>query len=331
MLIFFLIYNMASKVLLSICIPAYNQPKALCEVLDSIVVDFEDPLVKNRVEIIIHDDASPSGSLAPVVFPYQEKYQNIYFARNKQNLGFDKNVLEVVSKAVGTFCWLMSDSDVFVRGAVKKVTTLLDGYPNIGYAYVQVRAYDDELKRELPSRPKSMEIVHITSAEEFILNYDLPGFLSSQIVRKELWDRVEKEKYIDNYWIHLSTILEFLPKTSMLYIGTPLIKAPNKNTWDKNGKSLMTFLSLHDIVNALEEYDYPKDFIHILNVRFARDLFGVMLYAKRRGLVFSIRTAVQLCYKFYRYPARLIPTLFIFMIPCVVLEYIAKLKHRIFK
>ena len=317
---------MTHGVLLSICIPAYNQPDSLCEVLDSIVVDFEDPKIRDRVEIIIHDDASPSGSLASVISPYQKKYENIHFTRHKENIGFDRNLLGVVDEALGKFCWLMSDNDALVEGALQKVISLLDKYPDVGYAYVQARGYDGELKNELGGDLKSMEIVRVASAEEFVQAYDLPGFLSSQIVRKELWDAVEKEKYVGNYWMHLSTILEFLPRTDILYVGTPLVKARGQSTWDKGGKGLMTFLLLRDIVNGLEQYGYSRSFIRDSNDGFARDLFGVMLYAKRRGLVFSIRTAIQLCRKFYQYPIRLIPSLFIFMIPQMVVAYFIKLK-----
>jgi len=318
---------MTSKILLSICIPAYNQPHTLREVLDSIVVGFVDPEIRERVEIIIHDDASPSGSLAPVVSAYQEKYTNIRFARNKENLGFDRNLLGVVNEASGKFCWLMSDNDALAEDALQKVVSLLDEYPDIGYAYVEACAYDGELKHELSPFNKSMKIVHIVSAEEFVQAYDLPGFISSQIIRKELWNEVKKEKYIGNYWIHLSTILEFLPKTSILYVGMPLVKARGQSTWDKGGKGLMTFLLLHDIVNRLEEYGYSKKFIRGMNNGFARDLFGVMLYAKRRGLTFSVRTAVRLWRKFYWYPTRLIPSLFIFMIPQTIVVYLVKCKR----
>ena len=318
---------MTSEILLSICIPAYNQPNTLREVLDSIVVDFKDPQVRDRVEIIIHDDASPSGSLASTVLPYQEKYKNIRFARHEKNVSFDRNVLGVVDEALGKFCWLMSDNDALVEGALQKVVSLLVTYSDIGYAYVQARAYDGELKNELAGHLKSTEIAHIASAEEFVKFYDLPGFISSQIVRKELWDEIKKDKYIGNYWIHLSTILEFLPKTSILYIGTPLVKARGQSTWDKGGKGLMTFLLLHDIVNGLGQYGYSRSFIRDSNDGFARDLFGVMLYAKRKGLVFSAKTAIQLCRKFYQYPTRLIPSLFVFMIPQILIRYLIKIKN----
>ena len=152
---------MTHGVLLSICIPAYNQPDSLCEVLDSIVVDFEDPKIRDRVEIIIHDDASPSGSLASVISPYQKKYENIHFTRHKENIGFDRNLLGVVDEALGKFCWLMSDNDALVEGALQKVISLLDKYPDVGYAYVQARGYDGELKNELGGDLKSMEIVRV--------------------------------------------------------------------------------------------------------------------------------------------------------------------------
>jgi len=312
--------------LLAICIPAYNEPEAICLVLDSIADELADPAIAPLVEVIIRDDASPSCNLAPVIAPYQARYPNIQFSRNPQNLGFDRNLLAVVGEASARYCWLMSDNDAFVSGALARIITLLRENPDIGYAYVQTQNYDGDLRLELSSRPpRSTEIKRLNSAEEFITNYDLPGFLSSQIIRKDLWDGVNKEAYLGNLWLHASVILEYLPKTTLLYIGTPLVKARNRNTWVAGGKNLTTFLSLFDITSQLPRYGYSPAMVKKFHAKFAVDLPAVVLYAKRRGLVVRHTTLWSLIKRFYSYPVNLAQAILYTLVPVQTLRQLRNL------
>ena len=74
--------------LLSICIPTYNRPENLKNCLDSIAKQ-----VCTDFEVCISDNAS-KVDIAKTIQPYKKKFK-IRFKRNKKNLGFSMNVLNV--------------------------------------------------------------------------------------------------------------------------------------------------------------------------------------------------------------------------------------------
>ena len=72
----------SNKILLSICIPTYNREKCLQQCLDSIV---NQKAFNANIEIVISDNAS-SDNTDELVKKYQEKYTNISYKKNKENL-----------------------------------------------------------------------------------------------------------------------------------------------------------------------------------------------------------------------------------------------------
>ena len=51
-----------NKPLLSICIPTYNRAHYLKECLGSIVAQFDDRDVRDNVEVVVSDNASPDNT-----------------------------------------------------------------------------------------------------------------------------------------------------------------------------------------------------------------------------------------------------------------------------
>ena len=116
-------------ILISICIPSYNRPETLLRLLNSIDINKEN---REIVEIVIVEDKSPLQiDIRNTVQEFQKKSDLIIsYYENEINLGFDKNIREVVSKAKGKFSMFMGDDDIFVP---KK----LDGFINF------IQKYDD--------------------------------------------------------------------------------------------------------------------------------------------------------------------------------------------
>lgn len=114
------------KPLLSICIPTYNRSKYLKISLDSIVIQNE--FLNRTVEIVISDNASTDDT-EEVVKPYLEKYENIYYFKNIENVR-DKNYPIVLSKAHGRLRRLCNDTLVFHPNSLKIMCSVIDEYEN---------------------------------------------------------------------------------------------------------------------------------------------------------------------------------------------------------
>ena len=114
------------KPLLSIFIPTYNRSKYLKRSLDSIII--QDEFLDGRVEIVISDNASTDDT-EEVVKPYLEKYTNIYYSKNTENVR-DKNNPTVLSKAHGRLRRLCNDTLIFHPNSLKAMCAVVDKYKN---------------------------------------------------------------------------------------------------------------------------------------------------------------------------------------------------------
>ena len=79
------------KPLLSICIPTYNRAEYLAKSLDSLIVQPE----FSQIEVVISDNASTDNT-EEVCKHYREKYPNIVYYRNQENI-LDRNFPTVLN------------------------------------------------------------------------------------------------------------------------------------------------------------------------------------------------------------------------------------------
>ena len=124
---------------ITVCIPAYNRPEVLGDLLDSILVQkFDD------YEILICEDKSPKRKeIAEIVKNYSSRFPNkITYNENQENLGYDANIRNLISKATGTYCLFMGNDDLMCEDALVKVSTALTGHPDIGVLLRSYAAFD---------------------------------------------------------------------------------------------------------------------------------------------------------------------------------------------
>ena len=98
---------------LSICIPTCNRAEYLPVMLDSIFKQ----AVFDGVEVVVSDNNSYDDT-ARVVKEYQALYKNLFYYKNDINVGFDRNVLNCISRAKGKYCWILGDDDALLPGSI---------------------------------------------------------------------------------------------------------------------------------------------------------------------------------------------------------------------
>jgi glycosyltransferase involved in cell wall biosynthesis len=108
--------------LLSFCLPTYNNAPELVATLNSIVPQVL--AVSQSVEIVISDNASDDET-QKVCGSFTSRHPFVKYFRNECNVGFDGNVLSVMEKASGRYCWLFGD-DLLVPGALAEVCEVLE-------------------------------------------------------------------------------------------------------------------------------------------------------------------------------------------------------------
>lgn len=106
---------------LSICIPSYNRPKQLGELLRSIDCNPQD------IEIVICEDLAPKRLEVRVIaneFAAASAYP-VHYHENDINRGFDGNLRRLVECAIGEFIMFMGDDDLFVPSALTEFIAFL--------------------------------------------------------------------------------------------------------------------------------------------------------------------------------------------------------------
>lgn len=115
---------------ISICIPSYNRPESLLYLLDNIqkqdLTDFE---------VVICEDHSPRRVEIRTI---AEKFQkaalfDVRYYENETNLGYDKNLKELIHKASGEYIIFMGDDDAFVDGGLAAFMKFLKSNDQLGY------------------------------------------------------------------------------------------------------------------------------------------------------------------------------------------------------
>lgn len=226
--------------LLSIVIPTYNRADFIRDCLDSIVSQFDDEAngarVGDQMEIVISDNASTDGT-AEVVKEYMGTYPNITYSRNVENLGFDRNFLNVIAHAKGTYCLSIGDDDAFLE---KSFSLILKKLHNSAIPFYGLNSwgYDHTLTSPvLPHTALSIsKDIRYEKLSEYVrsikkLTNIVGGFVGlSHLFLREPWNAYpDKERYVGTLAIHMHVLLSIFKDRPYMLLATPLIKTRSSN------------------------------------------------------------------------------------------------------
>jgi glycosyltransferase involved in cell wall biosynthesis len=125
----------------SICIPAFNRPRELSELLTSIASE-----APGDWEILVSEDCSPKHEeIAQVVDRFSREHELlcVRFLTTPANLGYDGNLRFLVDHAEGEYSVFMGDDDLWCAGALNELTKATNAVPDAG---VVLRAWQTTQK-----------------------------------------------------------------------------------------------------------------------------------------------------------------------------------------
>jgi len=114
----------------SICIPAFNRPAELRELLNSLVSE-----APGDWEILISEDCSPrQAEITEAVkdFVSEHPYLSVRFLTTPANLGYDGNLRFLIDNAFGRYCVFMGDDDIWCPGALNELRRATNTVPGLG-------------------------------------------------------------------------------------------------------------------------------------------------------------------------------------------------------
>jgi glycosyltransferase involved in cell wall biosynthesis len=257
------------------------------------VVQFKDNGVFNQVEVVISDNASTDNTTA-IVKEFQNKFANIKYFRNETNLGFDRNILNIIEKSEGEYCLTIGDDDGFFPGSfsyiLNKIKTM--GAP---YYIINSWGYDHELVYPILSHPNMQTDKDILyeSLTEYVRTINKKGDLLgavcglSHIFHRDEWMNFEnKEQYIGTNVIYFHISLSVFKNSRCAILAEPIIKTRSANVrWDE----AQGLGSMHErITSTVGLAVWVKNLFHL-----PISNFNLQFYFYSRGYWFAFKELVK--------------------------------------
>lgn len=215
---------MISPIRLSICIPTMNRGAFIGETLESIVRQ-----MTPQVEIVIVDGGS-SDNTAEIVAEFGAHHERIRYIRTNKpsaspsNEGFDRDCNLAVERAEGDYCWLMTDDDLLIDGAVAEVLRHLEAGPELVVGCVRI--HDVDLSHVLVEQDPAVSADRsYTSAtwSDFVTDV-APHltFVGRVVIKRSVWLSRDRERHFGSGFIHAGVILS-CPLASAVMVARPLV------------------------------------------------------------------------------------------------------------
>ena len=204
---------------LSICIATYNRGKFISNSLDVILGQ-----MVPGIEIVVVDGASTDNT-SDVMEAYSAEHEKINYYREEINSGVDCDFDKAVTYAKGEYCWLLTDDDLLLPGALAKVLLAIEAKPELVVVNAEVRN-TDLLKTLEDRRLKTIGNIQYGKgdAEKFFsyaANY--LSFIGCVVIRRECWLSRNREAYYGSLFIHVGVIFQDPPIESVLILSEPMI------------------------------------------------------------------------------------------------------------
>lgn len=210
---------------LSICIPTLNRASFIGETLDSIVSQIDE-----KVEVVIVDGGSKDGT-KEIVEGYQARFPQIRFflsplsTSGPSNSGFDKDCNLAVELAQGKYCWLMTDDDLLLPGAIQAVLQATRQAYALIIVSVEIRNVD--LTKTLTARRPKMDTDQSFPPEGWqdfaALTARHLTFVGAVIIDRQLWLSRDRTQYFGTGFVHLGVIFDQPVERNNLVIAKPLV------------------------------------------------------------------------------------------------------------
>lgn len=324
--------NNPSQPLLSICIPTYNRAGLLRVCLESIFNQFQEERLKSFIEVVVSDNAS-SDSTEALVANFQKIYPQLKYFRNPENIGGDLNLANSVVKATGKYAWYLGDDDALAPGILTHVAGILT---RIQPAVMGVNSAELLDPKKIPGPQFTVmekEPIVVDDFKEFMAKGYCLGILSVILFDRDLWLTIDRTEF-HPVWLYYEVVLKMMPKATgrkFAYVDQPGVLTGVGYGWVKKGGEINTFLDWKEILTALDQYGYDKNWIKETQKDFHKRLILILLRAKGHDLPMEAKHLKRIYQSFPRHWFYLALATIIFYIPNFIIKFIRNTKKALIK
>ena len=113
-----------SQHILTIAIPTYNRNKKLLRLLDLLKEEIVRLHLSDVVRIIISDN-SDNTETEKAIATFKSDTIDLQFYKQKENIGFDRNILFLYEQCISKYIWFISDDDSPLPNGLRKILSAL--------------------------------------------------------------------------------------------------------------------------------------------------------------------------------------------------------------
>lgn len=204
---------------LSICIATYNRGAFIAETLDSILSQMQ-----LGVELIVVEGASPDNT-KDVLVRYIAQYPELRYFREQENSGVDGDYDKAVAYARGKYCWLMTDDDLLVSGAINRILRAIESEIDMVVVNSEVRNADfsTTLVDRCLKFDHNREYGDTEVEKFFIENATYLTFIGGVVIKRDLWMARDRKSYYGTAFIHVGVIFQHPAISKVKVIAEPQI------------------------------------------------------------------------------------------------------------
>lgn len=276
-------FLMNNKFKVSICVPAYEQPKNLQKCLESIEIQsFKD------FEVIITDD-SKSNDLKVVVDSFSNKL-NIKYFKNTPSLGSPENWNESIRHATGKYIKILHHDDYFIyENSLEKMVKLLDENPNSKVLFCSSRHVDNSYTYHSSHILNLKNMQKVKDNPQILFLGNLIGAPSIMMYHRDINIYFDKRM---KWLVDIDFYIRILTNNNFVYIKEELV---NINIGEENR---VTYICENDkniniyehmiLLDKLELSFLPLSFkIYLLKIFFKFDINSVQELTQFGGLQYQ--------------------------------------------
>ena len=280
---------MLKKPLISICITSYNSPEELIRLIKSI----DSKKYLNSIEVIIAEDKSPKRAEIKANI---EKFKltsplTIVDVYNSANLGYDRNLGNLIHKANAPYILFMSDDDVFIPGTLDLyLDVLFKENPSLAYSPFISGFVHRKYKKTIAFQSGYANAAsHISDAILF----------SGLTFKKDNVINIDSEKFLNTNYFQVYLFLVVFSLYGAVYIDIPLVdcksdgengfglsETSEKNVLLANRKSPISMLQFHKgLIKVIKTFDsnYSVDVTSIFAKQYSLRSYYHLSRARHAG------------------------------------------------
>ena len=204
---------------LSICIATVNRAAFIGKTLESIITQATD-----EVEIVIVDGASTDNT-EEIVEHYRQQFPRLRYFRLDVKGGVDRDYCRAVDLAQGEYCWLFTDDDILKPGAIQAVLAAIRQSYGLIIINAEVRNADlSEVLADTRLKLSTNQVYRPVDCQRLFIDIaDYLSFIGCVVIKRQLWNAREKERYFGTVFVHVGVIFQSPLPEDAIVIAEPLI------------------------------------------------------------------------------------------------------------